>query len=184
MIPTRGLRASQSLAGPGRVRGRPVPVLPARLLRNTLPPEPAAGGYPVPPETTRRAPLLPPRYTPKKVWPPDFSRLSEREQFRFERRYKRRVLLATARPRWDRAVRLAQWACIVARARARERAGFLVYIVLFFDAGEGREQPFQGIRDQFWELFAAFSPEQRYVRRADPAGVEAATGLKAEQRQR
>lgn len=48
------------------------------------------------------------RYKPKKVWPPDFSKLSEKEQFRFERRYKRRVKLATARPRWDKYVRLAQ----------------------------------------------------------------------------
>ncbi|RWA08295.1 hypothetical protein EKO27_g6813 [Xylaria grammica] len=36
-------------------------------------------------------------YKPKKVWPPDFSKLSEKEQFRFERRYKRRVKLAAAR---------------------------------------------------------------------------------------
>lgn len=48
------------------------------------------------------------RYRPKKMWPPDFSKLSKKEQFRFEKRYKRRVRLATARPRWDKFVRLAQ----------------------------------------------------------------------------
>lgn len=48
------------------------------------------------------------RYRPKKVWPPDFSKLSQREQFRFEKRYKRRVKLATARPRWEKFVKLAQ----------------------------------------------------------------------------
>lgn len=48
------------------------------------------------------------QHKPKKVWPPDFSKLSTKEQFRFERRYKRRVKLATARPRWDKYVRLAQ----------------------------------------------------------------------------
>jgi hypothetical protein len=48
------------------------------------------------------------RYKPKKIWPPDFSKLSQKEQFRFEKRYKRRVKLATARPRWDKYVRLVQ----------------------------------------------------------------------------
>lgn len=48
------------------------------------------------------------RFKPKKVWPPDFSKLSEKEQFRFERKYKRRVKLATMRPRWDKYVKLAQ----------------------------------------------------------------------------
>lgn len=48
------------------------------------------------------------QFKPKKVWPPDFSQLSEKEQFRFERRYKRRVMLATARPRWDKFMKLAQ----------------------------------------------------------------------------
>lgn len=48
----------------------------------------------------------------KKVWPPDFSKLSAKEQFQFERRYKRRVQLATARPRWEKYVRLAQLSTI------------------------------------------------------------------------
>lgn len=48
------------------------------------------------------------RYKPKKVWPPDFSLLSDKEKFRFEKRYKRRMKLATARPRWNRYVQLAQ----------------------------------------------------------------------------
>ncbi|EMR70960.1 hypothetical protein UCREL1_2008 [Eutypa lata UCREL1] len=52
------------------------------------------------------------RFKLKKVWPPDFSKLSEKEQFRFERRYKRRIKLATARPRWDKIVKLAQLSSI------------------------------------------------------------------------
>lgn len=55
------------------------------------------------------------RYKPKKVWPPDFSKLSAKEQFRFERRYKRRVKLATARPTWDKYVRLAQLCSVTGR---------------------------------------------------------------------
>ncbi|KAI0431379.1 hypothetical protein F5Y09DRAFT_198885 [Xylaria sp. FL1042] len=63
---------------------------------------------PPPPPSRPTNPYLNSRYKPKKVWPPDFSRLSAKEQFRLERRYKRRAKLATARPRWDKYVRLAQ----------------------------------------------------------------------------
>lgn len=56
------------------------------------------------------------QFKPKKVWPPDFSQLSEKEQFRFERRYKRRVKLATARPRWDNFMRLAQLTSITCKS--------------------------------------------------------------------
>lgn len=48
------------------------------------------------------------RYKLKKVWPPDFSKLPAKEQFRFERRFKRRMRLASRRPRWDRFVKLMQ----------------------------------------------------------------------------
>lgn len=48
------------------------------------------------------------RYKPRKIWPPDFSKLSQREQFRYEKKYKRRVKLATARPRWNKYVKIAQ----------------------------------------------------------------------------
>lgn len=74
-------------------------------------------------------------YKPKKVWPPDFSRLSEKEQFRFERRYKRRLLLATARPRWDKYVRLAQLFSVTS---------VFIYSVLFMD-WQTEKQPFQGV---------------------------------------
>ncbi|KAI0142529.1 hypothetical protein F4776DRAFT_661598 [Hypoxylon sp. NC0597] len=95
------------------------------------------------------------RYKPKKVWPPDFSKLSEKEQFRFERRYKRRVKLATSRPRWDKFIRLAQLFSVTS---------VLVYSVLFMDWNTDK-QPFQGVRDKFWGTLGAFSPEQRYERR-------------------
>lgn len=48
-------------------------------------------------------------YKAKKVWPPDFSKLSTQEQFRMEKRYKRRLILATKRPRWDRMLRMVQF---------------------------------------------------------------------------
>ncbi|TGJ78730.1 hypothetical protein E0Z10_g10037 [Xylaria hypoxylon] len=94
------------------------------------------------------------RYKPKKVWPPDFSRLSEKEQFRFERRYKRRVRLATARPRWDKYVKLAQLGSVTF---------VLVYSVLFMDWNT-EKQPFDGIRSRFWGVIGALSPEKRHER--------------------
>ncbi|KAI4862481.1 hypothetical protein F4820DRAFT_430520 [Hypoxylon rubiginosum] len=94
-------------------------------------------------------------YKPKKVWPPDFSKLSEKEQFRFERRYKRRLLLATARPRWDKLIRMAQLFSVTS---------VLIYSVLFMD-WQSEKQPFQGVRDKFWGAVGAFSPQQRRERR-------------------
>ncbi|KAI3316462.1 hypothetical protein HD806DRAFT_349944 [Xylariaceae sp. AK1471] len=93
-------------------------------------------------------------YKPKKVWPPDFAKLSQKDQFRFERRYKRRVKLATARPRWDKYVKLAQLGSVTF---------VLVYSVLFMDWNT-EKQPFEGIRSTFWGTFGAFSPEQRHER--------------------
>lgn len=57
---------------------------------------------------TGRPPLPQQKYKNKKVWPPDFTRLSPQEQLRFEKRYKRRVALASARPRWVKFVKLVQ----------------------------------------------------------------------------
>ncbi|KAI1368864.1 hypothetical protein F5Y08DRAFT_205929 [Xylaria arbuscula] len=96
------------------------------------------------------------RYRPKKVWPPDFSKLSRKEQFRFEKRYKRRVRLATARPRWDKFVRLAQLGSVTF---------VLVYSILFMDWNT-EKQPFEGIRSRFWGAIDALSPEQRHVRQS------------------
>jgi hypothetical protein len=48
----------------------------------------------------------------KKVWPPDFTKLSPQEQLKFEKKYKRRVQLATARPRWNKFIKLSQLSAI------------------------------------------------------------------------
>ncbi|KAI1339978.1 hypothetical protein F5Y15DRAFT_60493 [Xylariaceae sp. FL0016] len=95
------------------------------------------------------------RYKPKKIWPPDFSKLSQKEQFRFERRYKRRVKLATARPRWDKYVRLAQLSSVTFVA---------IYSILFMDWNT-EKQPFEGVRNGLWNAIGALSPSQRNVRR-------------------
>ena len=54
-------------------------------------------------------------YQTKKVWPPDYKQLSWQEQLRFEKKYKRRVILASRRPKWDKGVKLVQLATTVGR---------------------------------------------------------------------
>ncbi|KAF3025584.1 hypothetical protein E8E14_011990 [Neopestalotiopsis sp. 37M] len=95
------------------------------------------------------------RFRPKKIWPPDFSKLSAKEQFRFEKKYKRRVKLATARPRWDKYVKMAQLVTVT---------GVTVYSVLFMEWNT-EHQPFQGLRDSFWAALESFSPTKRYERK-------------------
>lgn len=48
-------------------------------------------------------------YKAKRTWPPDFDKLSDKHQFRLERRYKRRSKLKWARPRLMVATKLTQW---------------------------------------------------------------------------
>jgi hypothetical protein len=55
-------------------------------------------------------------YPLRKVWPPDFTKLPPQSQFRFEKKYKRRLALKAARPRWDKAVKLTQYASITSTA--------------------------------------------------------------------
>ncbi|KAI8630783.1 hypothetical protein F5Y19DRAFT_33684 [Xylariaceae sp. FL1651] len=128
------------------------PTLIRRLAASQLPIAPKLRNTTRPPLTGIYANS---RYKPKKVWPPDFSSLSEKEQFRFERRYKRRVKLATARPRWDKLVRLAQLGSVTF---------VLIYSILFMDWNT-EKQPFEGVRSKFWGAIGAFSSEQRNERR-------------------
>jgi hypothetical protein len=55
-------------------------------------------------------------YKAKKSWPPDFTKLSPKHQFRLERRYRRRAKLKWARPTWTKAMKLAQWGSVTCRA--------------------------------------------------------------------
>lgn len=48
-------------------------------------------------------------YKAQRTWPPDFSKMDPKHQFRLERRYRRRSKLAWTRPRWNKGVKLAQW---------------------------------------------------------------------------
>ncbi|OMP84588.1 hypothetical protein BK809_0001691 [Diplodia seriata] len=85
-------------------------------------------------------------YKAKRLWPPDFSKLPPKHQFRLERKFRRRSQLKWARPRWNKFVKLSQWATITF---------VTVYGVLFMDwsdeikakgrSQEDNAQPFQGV---------------------------------------
>ena len=74
-------------------------MIPSRILRAAQ----AAPTEPKPFDFVRNP------YKAKQTWPPDFEKLSDRHQFRLERRYKRRSKLKWARPRLMVATKLAQW---------------------------------------------------------------------------
>ena len=80
-------------------------------------------------------------YHCKRIWPPEFAKLSKKHQFRLERRYRRRTKLKWARPTWMKVTKLGQWGSILF---------VLVYGVLYLDMGEG-DTPFDGIRRWYGE---------------------------------
>ncbi|KAF8245294.1 hypothetical protein K440DRAFT_556258 [Wilcoxina mikolae CBS 423.85] len=59
--------------------------------------------------TTRLLQTFQRTYKARRPWPPDFSLLSQKDQFRLERRYRRRTKLKWARPKLHKAVTIAQW---------------------------------------------------------------------------
>jgi hypothetical protein len=103
-------------------------------------------------------------YRAKKKWPPDFEKLSSSEQFRFEKKFRRRNKLAWARPRWTKFTKLTQWGLIL---------GFTTYAVLFYEGDKqmGEAEPFEGVRK--W-----------YRKAADSIWTYSNTTLRAEDAQR
>ncbi|PSS06674.1 hypothetical protein M430DRAFT_46028 [Amorphotheca resinae ATCC 22711] len=107
-------------------------------------------------------------YKAKRLWPPDFSKLSPKHQFRLERRYKRRAKLKWERPRWTKAVKMVQMGSVVFVG---------VYGVLFLDWNQEtwnkESRPFQGIRDWFWGMMGSILPSRDQVRRQEPNNASA-----------
>ncbi|KAI9666953.1 MAG: hypothetical protein M1831_001458 [Alyxoria varia] len=69
----------------------------------------------------------------KRPWPPDVSQLSPKDQFKLERKYKRRSALKWARPRWMKATKIAQYVgCF----------GVLIWGVLLMPGSEERLEGF------------------------------------------
>jgi hypothetical protein len=52
-------------------------------------------------------------YKAKRLWPPDFSKMSPKYQLRLEKKYRRRAKLKWARPRWTKAVKIVQLSSII-----------------------------------------------------------------------
>lgn len=51
-------------------------------------------------------------YKARRPWPPDFSTMDEKHQFRLEKRYRRRTQMAYLRPGWVKGVKIVQWTAI------------------------------------------------------------------------
>ncbi|CAM1503989.1 Fc.00g015800.m01.CDS01 [Cosmosporella sp. VM-42] len=117
---------------------------------------------PISRDLLRKAPLSVANnpYKARKVWPPNFKELSHQQQLRFEKKYKRRITLASRSPRWIKGVKFAQLITIVAA---------LVYL-LFYSEFEwwGQEyKPHEEIRKKTAYLFGTMDPDKRYERRKD-----------------
>ncbi|EAS36180.3 uncharacterized protein CIMG_01534 [Coccidioides immitis RS] len=83
-------------------------------------------------------------YKAKRTWPPDVSKLSPKQQFRLERKYRRRAKLKWARPTWKKWTKLVQWTLI----------GFvLIYSLFFMELKDGGNNPFASLREYTREFF-------------------------------
>ncbi|KAL2258016.1 hypothetical protein VTK26DRAFT_8832 [Humicola hyalothermophila] len=81
--------------------------------------------------------------------------MSPQQQLRFEKKYKRRLALATARPQWDKFIKLTQLFSITF---------VLTFMVLFMD-WQDVPTPFDPIREQFWGFFGVFTEDTRKLSR-------------------
>ncbi|KAI4241784.1 MAG: hypothetical protein L6R40_004330 [Gallowayella cf. fulva] len=79
------------------------------------------------------------RYKARKPWPPDFSKLDHKYQFRLERRFRRRTQLKWCPPQWVRRVNLFNYTLCSFVA---------VYAIFFMDTGP-EETPMKKLRAWF-----------------------------------
>lgn len=77
----------------------------APRARNLASPLSRLMANPPPPQQTG---LLRPEFPLKKEWPPNFSKLSVQEHFRYEKKFNRRVAYATRRPVWNKTIQIIQ----------------------------------------------------------------------------
>lgn len=96
-------------------------------------------------------------YKAHRAWPPDFSKLDPKLQFRLERKYRRRSKLKLSPPGWTKAVKLSAWGSCTGGSFwntghwqvNNHFPAVLVYGVLFMDWGD-EKQPFQGVSLSQW----------------------------------
>ncbi|KAL7798171.1 hypothetical protein V8C37DRAFT_368969 [Trichoderma ceciliae] len=103
-------------------------------------------------------------YKARKVWPPDFKVLTHQQQLRFEKKYKRRITLASRSPRWEKGVKYAQ---LITMAAA------LVWLIFYseFEWWGQQYKPSVELRKHAANLFGVLDPEKRYERRKDAPEV-------------
>jgi hypothetical protein len=112
------------------------------------------------------------RFPAKKKWPPNLHELTDKQNFRFERKYKRRIKLKAIRPEWNRKVTVVTWSLI---------SFIVVYGVFFYDFANDPmnprpgEQPFKALRKKMWDTLGGFYTHtdatikgERGARRVEP----------------
>jgi hypothetical protein len=117
------------------------------------------------------------RYPAKKKWPPQLMQLTERQQFRFERKFKRRLQLKSFRPGWDKWVKITMWTLI---------GTVTIYSVLFHDFTNDAmnprpgEQPFKSLRDWLKRQTSGFWSYSKDIEEARERGFRRAPGSNAD----
>ena len=115
------------------------------------------------------------RFRAKRPWPPTLSDLTEKQQFYFERKFKRRIRQKSIKPTWNKWTKIVQWSII---------SFIIVHGVFFYDFAEDPmnptpgKQPFQGLRDKMWAILGNFYTQSpatvgvpdRGARRVEPMG--------------
>jgi hypothetical protein len=75
-------------------------------------------------------------YRARKKWPPDFRDLDSKQQFHFEKTYRRRAALKWARPTWNKSIKILQQTLITFT---------LVYFIFICEPAHGEGTPFDGV---------------------------------------
>ncbi|KAF2130949.1 hypothetical protein P153DRAFT_287328 [Dothidotthia symphoricarpi CBS 119687] len=107
------------------------------------------------------------RYRVKRKWPPNLRELTEKQQFRFERKFKRRIKAKSIRPTWNKWTKIVQWSLI---------SFIVVYGTLFHDFAKDPmnprpgEQPFKGLREKMWTFFGKFYTHSEATMKGDERG--------------
>ncbi|KIW14208.1 hypothetical protein PV08_06989 [Exophiala spinifera] len=98
-------------------------------------------------------------YRARKRWPPDFNNLDPKQQFHFEKTYRRRAALKWARPTWNKSIKILQQTLITST---------IIYFVFILEPTHGHGTPFDGFRVWFFEKIGTLGqlPESTKVEAA------------------
>lgn len=143
-------------------------MLPTLIRRSIFARSPAAVS--VPASAAHEIPYyLRNRFRAKKLWPPDFGTLTPKEQFRLERKYRRRSKLKYTSEKWIRWVTIFQMWMILGESRMSRVGGMMLiqdigvtgYAVLFFDWNM-KNEPFGAVclfREKVSLLIVTIGPQ-------------------------